>query len=201
MKPAQILLSLCGLLLALSVVGCGSPDPAANPDRYAPPLTSVTTPEPHAAAWLAANPTQVDVPSIGAKSSLIPLGLNADHTFNLPDAHHPLQGGWFEVTTKDPQRTPVLVIIGHVDGDQKPGLFFHLRDIKPGAKVTVGMDDGTTRNYSITHLDRVPKTAFPGPAVFAPTPDSEIRLITCGGKLDRQAHSYEDNEVAYGVQN
>jgi hypothetical protein len=36
--------------------------------------------------------------------------------------------------------------------------------------------------------------------VYGPTPDAELRLITCGGTFDPQLESYLSNTVVYAVQ-
>ncbi len=53
--------------------------------------------------------------------------------------------------------------------------------------------------FRITHVDTTPKASFDPTAVYGNTPDAEIRLVTCGGRLDTSAHSYLDNVVAFGV--
>ena len=40
-------------------------------------------------------------------------------------------------------------------------------------------------------------TLFDTAEVYGPTDDAELRLITCGGRLDTATHSYEDNVVVY----
>ena len=40
---------------------------------------------------------------------------------------------------------------------------------------------------------------FPDAAVYGPTPDPQLRLITCGGDFDRSRRSYYDNVVVYAV--
>ena len=37
--------------------------------------------------------------------------------------------------------------------------------------------------------------AFPTEAVFGPSPEPLLRLITCGGTFDRSRRSYRDNVV------
>ena len=49
-------------------------------------------------------------------------------------------------------------------------------------------------------MDRVeqyPKDRFPTRAVYGDVAGPELRLITCGGELDRAARSYRDNIVVY----
>jgi len=44
-----------------------------------------------------------------------------------------------------------------------------------------------------------PKAKFPSELVYGPTPDRQLRLITCGGVFDRSLRSYKDNLVVYAV--
>ena len=45
----------------------------------------------------------------------------------------------------------------------------------------------------------MPKERFPTAQVYSDTRGPEIRLVTCGGDLDRQASSYLSNVIAYGT--
>ncbi len=44
-----------------------------------------------------------------------------------------------------------------------------------------------------------PKDEFPTAAVYAPTPVSELRLVTCGGPFDRLGGRYLDNVIVDAV--
>jgi hypothetical protein len=44
-----------------------------------------------------------------------------------------------------------------------------------------------------------PKSAFPTAAVYGPTPDPELRLISCGGVFDQRLKSYTSNVVVYAT--
>jgi hypothetical protein len=50
--------------------------------------------------------------------------------------------------------------------------------------------------YAVTRTDTVPKSEFPTAAVYS---DAELRLITCGGTLDRSAHNYLGQTVVYAT--
>jgi hypothetical protein len=67
--------------------------------------------------------------------------------------------------------------------------------VAPGDQVTVEHTDGTVSRFTVTRVDRVPKSAFPTVAVYAPTPGPELRLVTCGGAFDRSAGGYADNVI------
>jgi hypothetical protein len=42
-----------------------------------------------------------------------------------------------------------------------------------------------------------PKDAFPSEAVYGPTPDATLRLITCGGTFDQTTGHHRDNYIAF----
>jgi sortase (surface protein transpeptidase) len=144
----------------------------------------------------ASTPTTVSVPSIGATSSLISLGLNADQSLQVPPLSNPMQAGWFDKSPTPGSLGPA-VILGHINGSGKPGIFYKLKDVKAGDQVMVARQDGQTAVFTVSHIDTVPKAAFPADQVYGDTPDSELRLITCGGVFDPSARSYEANVVVY----
>jgi hypothetical protein len=43
-------------------------------------------------------------------------------------------------------------------------------------------------------------TEFPTSELFGPTPDAELRLITCGGPFDRAIGHCDDNGVVYATE-
>ncbi|MCA1694724.1 MAG: hypothetical protein LC749_08340, partial [Actinobacteria bacterium] len=89
MRPLALLIAL------LALAGCSS---TSQGQRHVPviPQTSAAPPAPATLPRL--RPVSVDVPAINAHSSLIPLGLNPDHTMATPDDAHPKQAGYYCVT-------------------------------------------------------------------------------------------------------
>jgi hypothetical protein len=144
----------------------------------------------------ASTPTTVSVPSIGATSSLIDLGQRPDGSLEVPPLATPMQAGWYDKSPTPGSLGPA-VILGHVNGDGKAGIFYRLKDVKAGDQVTVARQDGQTAVFTVSHVDTVPKAAFPGDQVYADTPDAQLRLITCGGEFDPKARSYEANVIVY----
>lgn len=186
-------LAVLAVLVVLAAVGTAvyvaaeHSTPAPGPVTLAPALPAVLG---------AAAPLGVAVPSIKATSSLIPLGLNPDRTLTVPPLSAPGQASWYDGSPQPGTRGPA-VVLGHVNGNGKPGVFAHLADLKPGAEVDIARADHTTAVFTVDRVDTVPKTAFPTDKVFGAVPDAELRLITCGGDLDKAKHSYRDNTIAY----
>ncbi len=53
--------------------------------------------------------------------------------------------------------------------------------------------------FATQRIERYDKKAFPANAVYGDTPDSQLRLITCGGKFDRKHRRYLDNIVVFAT--
>ncbi|MER6663373.1 class F sortase [Amycolatopsis japonica] len=206
MKARQVPLVLAAALLAvlatLAIVLSGPSEtgqaaPPASAERTEVPVATSNEPEPEPVGGMPkADPVSIDVPKIEAKSSLIPLGLNADNTIEVPPVTQPLQAGWY-VNGPTPGEVGPSVILGHVDGNKQKGIFFRLKELAPGDKVTVARKDGTTAEFAVTKVERVAKDKFPTDAVYGDTAEPELRLITCGGVFDKASRNYLDNIIVF----
>ena len=145
-----------------------------------------------------ANPAEISIPRIDATSSLVELGLNADQTVQVPPVETPLQAGWFTGAPKPGEPGPA-VVLGHVNGGGQAGIFRRLHELATGDEILIRRTDNTTARFTVTRVDRVPKNRFPTEEVYGNTDDPELRLITCGGTFDGNAHHYRDNVIVYAV--
>lgn len=143
-------------------------------------------------------PTAISLPTIDAQSDLVRLGVNPDKTVQVPDVHTPEQAGWFAFSSKPGDVGPA-VILGHVDGDHKPGIFYHLKNLKPGDDVVITRADGSKLTYDITKVWKADKDKFPTDEVYGNTEGSELRLITCGGEWVGGEYGYANNIIADAV--
>lgn len=158
-------------------------------------------------------PASIDIPQIGAHSSLLPIGINPK-TKELaePDVTHPQQAVYYCQTDVVPAtscKSGVVpgqagpsIIIGHVDGSvvhgaHQEGIFFHLHELRIGDKVAVTRVDGTVLNYTVYRLIQKPKPQFPTQEVYGYTPTSELRLITCSGQFIGGQFGYADNTIVF----
>ncbi|MFI0462624.1 class F sortase [Saccharopolyspora sp. 5N102] len=180
------------VLAAMALSGC-SPGgqsidlvtPSSAPVRESP---AVPRSEP---AW-------IEIPRIGARSSLVPLGLNPDRTIEVPSVHQPMQAGWYEYGPT-PGETGPAVVLGHVNGDGQDGIFARLRELRPGDEILIGRQDGRVARFVVDRMAQPPKTGFPADEVYGNTAGPELRLITCGGSFDHSARSYRDNIIAFAA--
>lgn len=139
-------------------------------------------------------PTRVQVPSLGIDSSLEHLHTAADGELKAPRAWQ--RAGWFAEGTR-PGATGPAVIAGHVDSPDGPAVFARLSEVTPGDLVIVQRRDGTTARFRVDRTRLVPKDGFPTAAVYGPTPDAQLRLITCDGPYVATSGGYQDNLVVF----
>jgi hypothetical protein len=89
--------------------------------------------------------------------------------------------------------------VGHVSsGTQGAGLFFGLRDMRPGDRIVVSFGDGSSRAFVMRARRAYPKADLPAD-LFARTGSSRLILVTCGGAYDAGTGHYQDNIVVYAV--
>ena len=131
------------------------------------------------------------------QTSLIRLGLTADGTLQVPQST--AVAGWYTGSPR-PGAVGSAVIAGHIDSRTGPGVFFRLSSLRPGDRVYVRRADGTLAVFQVTAVRQFPKDSFPTSAVYGPTPDPEVRLITCGGTFDPQLGSYLSNTIVYAAE-
>ena len=141
-------------------------------------------------------PTRVSIPSLAVSSSLIASGLAPNGEIAVPPLSTPQQAAWFNQGPV-PSAPGAAVILGHINGDGRPGVFNHLRLLRTGSQVFVDRSDHQTAVFTVSRVDIVPKGAFPAEWVYGTDGSQQLRLITCGGKLDPRAHQYDSNIVAY----
>ncbi len=139
-------------------------------------------------------PVALRIPAIGVDVSLSTLGLNADHTVQVPTDFQ--QAGWFGLGPT-PGQTGSAVILGHVDSYTGPAVFFRIRTLRAGDQVNVSLADGAIAHFQVSAVAMYAKDQFPAQQVYAPHGDSALQLVTCGGTFDTHTRSYLSNIVAY----
>jgi len=195
-----LVVALPAALVVLALTLGGGPEPSTAQPPPAQPVA--VNPEPRSedhnavAALPKSEPVSIDIPKIGAHSSLVPLGLNPDNTVQVPPVTTPLQAGWYTYAPTPGEIGPA-VVLGHVDGNHQKGIFFRLKELAAGDRVSIARKDGSTASFEVTKVHQVPKKDFESEGVYDDTPGPELRLITCGGVFDRSAHNYVDNIVVY----
>jgi sortase (surface protein transpeptidase) len=139
-------------------------------------------------------PERLVVPAIGVDADVIGLGFEDGGEMEVPTDFD--QTGWFTPGPR-PGRVGPAVIAGHVDSRSGPAVFARLPELAAGDQIEVHGDEGEVVVFEVREIEQHARDAFPTEKVYAGTPGSELRLITCGGDFDRGERSYRDNVIAY----
>jgi LPXTG-site transpeptidase (sortase) family protein len=175
------------VLLAVAVLV--QPPPLWHPGQGAPPSADLET------VALQGPPTWLRIRTINVDAPLVPLGLDKSGELEAPKDYD--VPGWYADGTP-PGDTGPAVIAGHVDSLAASAVFRHLADLRGGDLIEV-QRGGVWLMFTVVSTERYPKSDFPTARVYGPTPDAQLRVITCGGSFDHARNSYRDNVVVFAM--
>jgi Sortase domain len=170
-------------------------EPAAQPVLRPVPQPARRS-EPLPVPVQVADPVRVRIPAVGLDAPLGPLEVAPDGSLAAPKRFD--AAGWWRAGPEPGEPGPA-VVAGHVDSTRGPAAFFALGRVRPGDEVVVERADGSAVAFRVVAVEVRAKTDFPTAAVYGPTPDPQLRLVTCTGRFDRGARHYLDNMVVYAV--
>jgi sortase (surface protein transpeptidase) len=161
------------------------------------PTSPIVAPPQSAQPAPVASPVSLTIPLIGVKTNLITLGLAQGGGMQVPSST--TVAGWYTGSPR-PGSIGSAIIVGHIDSKNGPAVFYRLPELRRGDDVFVKRADGTTAEFRVTAVQTYLKDRFPTEQVYGPTPDAELRLITCGGTFDYATGHYLSNIVVYATQ-
>ncbi|MET9563460.1 class F sortase [Streptomyces tauricus] len=138
---------------------------------------------------------RIRIPAIQVDAPAVPVGLDMEGWVDAPPPEDPNLAGWFSGAVS-PGEKGTAVVVGHVDNQQGPAVFYGLGALKKGNRVEVGRRDGKTAVFEIYGIEVFEKNNFPGDRVYGNTGQPELRVITCGGGFSKQ-NGYDGNVVAF----
>jgi sortase (surface protein transpeptidase) len=161
--------------------------PAAIGSSGLPAPAGVTAPR-------AAPPVRIRIPAIGVDSSLQQLEARSDGTIEVPS--DPGRAGWYN-RGPVPGEVGPAIILGHLDSHSGPAIFYRLASLHAGDAVLIGRQEGSDLSFRVQRVATFPVDGFPTDQVYGPTPDPQLRLITCGGTFSLSRRQYLENVVAF----
>ncbi|MEV0443272.1 class F sortase [Streptomyces spectabilis] len=191
---AMALVLLTGLALIRNGSGefdVGPPQPASAAAADRAPAEADGAPAP--LAFSAAD--RVRVKAIRVDAPVMAVGLDAEGWVDAPPPDDPNLAGWFTGAVS-PGEKGTSVLVGHVDNQQGPAVFYGLGSLKKGNRVEVRRQDGRTAVFEIYGIEVFAKNDFPGHRVYGDTGVPELRVITCGGGFSKQS-GYDGNVVVF----
>jgi len=188
MRPAGIFATT--VLAVMLAAGCSTATDPAPPQGAGSVAAAQQVQQPSALDGF-----RVSIPTLGVSSSLVGVGLNPDRTIQVPPLAQPMQAGVYERGPRPGEDGPA-VVLAHVNGGGRPGFGAGFHTLAAGDEITVDTPQGTKR-FAVTRTQTVDKADFPTREVYSDTDGPELRLVTCGGDLDRSAHSYLSQVIVF----
>jgi sortase (surface protein transpeptidase) len=183
-------LAAATVVAALLSTGCAATTAAQpTPPTGAPPATAAPAEAPAAVA----DPRSVRVPAIGVDAALVGLGLLADGAMEVPEFG---LAGWYTPGPRPGEPGPA-VVAAHVDSRSGPDVFARLRELAPGDRVEVADAAGAVHAFVVERVEQHPKDELPVDAIWSPSAEPLLRLITCGGAFDPISGHYRDNVIVF----
>ncbi|MFE9642897.1 class F sortase [Streptomyces sp. NPDC006365] len=138
---------------------------------------------------------RISIPAIQVDAPVMPVGLDVEGWVDAPPPEDPNLAGWFTGAVS-PGEKGTAVMVGHVDNEQGPAVFYGLGALKQGHRVEVTRKDGKLAVFEIYGIEVFDKNNFPGDRVYGDTGTPELRVITCGGGFSQQ-NGYDGNVVVF----
>lgn len=175
----------------------GVAETSASPKASSPEVTRRPAGVGTLQAQEAVVPSRLRVPSVELDAPLDPVGVRDDGLMEIPDDGS--RAGWYEHGPTPGDAEGSAVLAGHVDTQEGLGAMAALRDVDLGARVEVGLDDGSTVIYEVVGRETIEKSELPAAELFDRAGPERLTLVTCGGPWRSEASSYRDNVVVVAL--
>jgi len=200
--------ALGALCLGL-LVSCGGPGKFADEQA---PMSVENGPSTPPSSTADVIPLGIRIPAIKVNNrQFMQVGLAPDRSLEVPPVNQPQLTGWYKDSRLPGEGPPdgctfasgcvgSSVLIGHVNGNGKDGVFAKLAQLKTGALIEVDRSDDKTAVFKVTKTQVLDKSAFPTRAVYGDVANPQLRLITCGpGKYNAQRRSYDEQTITFAT--
>lgn len=143
-------------------------------------------------------PVRLRIDRISVDAPVEPYGIDTD-TGQMAVPQNVRDIGWYEYGPS-PGQPGSAVLAAHVDlAGKGPGVFYRLRELEPGDRVSVSYDDGAVVAFVVQARVQYDKDELPLDTLFSRDGEPVLTLITCGGGFSESTRSYDSNVVVYAV--
>ncbi|MEV6959738.1 class F sortase [Streptomyces sp. NPDC051207] len=141
-------------------------------------------------------PQRLDIPFLGVRAPVVARGLNSRGAPDPPPFDQPGVVGWYAAGVT-PGESGTALLVGHVDTETRPAVFYKISALTPGRRIHVVRDDARVAEFTVDDVQVLTRDRFDARQAYGPRERgrAELRLITCGGSFDRASRSYTANVV------
>ncbi len=174
---------------------------AANTKGSGP--VSEDQPSPESIDSYAVSPTHIRymaIPSLNiTKARVMRSSVELNGSIELPKTIW--DGGWYESSALPTDRQGAVLIIGHVQGETSPGLFYDLYKLQTGAEIVLTLGDGTVVRYKVVAKQDVLDDNIDKSGVLSSrdTSAASLTLMTAVGERNPTTGQYEKRQAVFAI--
>jgi sortase (surface protein transpeptidase) len=140
-------------------------------------------------------PVRLRIPAVGIDANIESLAPLANGVMDVP--HSVGDAGWLR-TGVAPGASGNAVMTGHLDdGAGQPAAFWTLNRLRRGDTILVTTATGAELRFVVLRVGRYDRHEVPLVALFGPSREANLNLVTCAGPYLRSERSYRDRLVIY----
>ncbi|MDB5175476.1 MAG: hypothetical protein JWM81_334 [Candidatus Saccharibacteria bacterium] len=152
-------------------------------------VASYTVPSTH--------PKYIAIPAIGiANTPVLELGLLSNGAIATPNNIN--EAGWYHASSQ-PGQSGAMFIYGHVSSWDTTGIFYNLKKLKLGDKITVTRGDNTTYVYQVVRTKVYSYDKVDMAEVLSPFNAGKpgLNLMTCSGQIIEGTSEFSQRLVVF----
>jgi LPXTG-site transpeptidase (sortase) family protein len=204
-RLAAVSLIALGFVLAMIAALLLIHDHSAEPQPPADALRSTNAPSSKKPPQAAVDnysvspdlPKYISIPAINvSKTRIIQLELMKNNEIAAPN--NIFDTGWYAGSAK-PDQSGAMFIYGHVSNWTANGVFYNLKQLQPGDKITITRGDNKIFTYQVNALKIYPYDKVDMSKVLAPVDVSKpgLNLMTCTGQVIKDTSEFSERLVVF----
>lgn len=205
-EPSTVQIQNAGAFVLAPTVGPGGRNApltpavleAPPPLAAAPVVAPIPPPKTTTTTKKKPRPVRIKIPKIKVNAPIGSVTVDLKGNLTTPPLSRPNLTGWYRFSPLPGELGP-SIINGHVSTRKGAAVFQRLRELAKGDHIYVYRSDKKVTRFTVSGVEQVSKSTFPTKRVYGNTSDAQLRLITCGGVYNKQAHSYTDNIIVYAT--
>jgi len=146
------------------------------------------------ASQQAAAPLRIKIPALGLDAAVESVAKTASGHMDVPKDVKNV--AWYNLGPL-PGVQGNAVISGHYDDTKGPAVFYKLSKLKVGDQVIVTDADGMDLTFVVVSKESYPVDKAPLNRIFGFDLERDLNLITCSGRWNSKARTYNQRLVVY----
>ena len=132
----------------------------------------------------------------GIRARVLSMGVNDDGSMQAPI--NIADAGWYSGSVR-PGQAGAVVVVGHVTGPTKPGLFARLGELAAGDELTLERGDGQTVRYQVVTTETIKLSDVDMHKFMRPVEGAQegLNLMTCAADRASQDQAADQRVMVY----